>query len=204
MAVFVVQARTGRELLAAVMLERRLGLAVYLPQVLQWRRGRTEMTPLFPGYLFARSEPACFTRSAVDAQPGVVRVVTIGATPCVVEDDVLAALQARVDALNAAGGLPLHPFKPGDVVQLRSGPLAGMEAIFVGPTTPSERVEILLHFLGRTQRTRVNVSALEAVTNPQSAPHPPRRTRGHGRRIGAWTREGSANHELLQAAKVQN
>lgn len=184
MAAFVVQVKIGQELLAAVMLEQHLGLAVYLPQVLQQRRGRTELSPLFPGYLFVRSDPTDFVRSAVDAQPGVVRVVTIGATPCEVGDNVLTALQARVDALNAAGGLPIHPFKLGDVVQLRSGPLAGLEAIFVGPTTPSERVEILLHFLGRTQRARVDVSALEAVTNQRPTVHPPRRTRGRGRRIG--------------------
>lgn len=183
MAVFVVQVKTGREVLAAAMLEQHLGLTVYLPQVLQRRRGRTELSALFPGYLFAISEPKDFVCSAVDVQPGVVRVVTLGATPCEVEDAVLTALQARVDALNAAGGLPIHPFKPGDVVQLRSGPLAGLEAIFVGPTTPSERVEILLHFLGQTQRARVDVNALEAVTNPQMAVRPPRRTRGHGRKI---------------------
>ncbi len=184
MAVFVVQVKTGRELLAATMLELHLGLAVYLPQVMQRRYGRSGLAPLFPGYLFVTSDPAHFVRSAVDGQPGVVHVVSVGATPCVVDEAVLAALQARVEVVNAAGGLPVHPFKPGDAVRLRYGPLEGMEAIFVGPTTPSARVEILLRFLGRTQRARVAVSELEPVAAPRVEAHPPRRTRGHGRRIG--------------------
>lgn len=183
MAVFVVQVKTGREVLAAAMLEMHLGLAVYLPQVVQRRCGRSGLASLFPGYLFVTSDPTDFVRSAVATQPGVVRVVTVDTAPCEVDDTVLAALQARVEAVNAAGGLPAHPFKPGDAVQLRSGPLAGMEAIFVGTTTPGERVEILLRFLGRTQRARVEVGELEAVANPRGEMHPPRRTRGHGRRI---------------------
>lgn len=192
MAVFVVQVKTGRELLAAAMLELHLGLAVYVPQVTQRRQGRAGLSPLFPGYLFVMSDPARFVRSAVDAQPGVVRVVTMGATPCMLADATLAALQARVEAMNAAGGLPVHPFKPGDAVQLRSGPLAGLEAIFVGPTTPSERVEILLHFLGRTQRARVAAAELEAATQPHWRAHPSRRTRGKGRRIKALAAESGA------------
>ncbi len=193
MSVYVVQVKTGREVLAAAMLELHLGLAVYLPQVVQRRHGQSRLAPLFPGYLFVMSAQTDFVRSAVDAQPGVVHVVTIGATPCVLEEAVLAALQARVAAVNAAGGLPVHPFKPGDAVQLRSGPLAGMEAIFVGPTTPSERVEILLHFLGRTQRARVEVSELEAVANPRGELHPPRRTRGHGRKIRALSADSGVD-----------
>lgn len=183
MAVFVVQVKTGRELLAAAMLELHLGLAVYLPQVMQRWHGRSCLTPLFPGYLFVTSEPVHFVRSAVSVQPGVVRVVMMDATPCMMDDKVLTALQARVEALNAAGGLPTHRFKPGETVKVSSGPLAGMEAIFLGSTTPGERVEILLQFLGRMQRVRMEVSALEAVNTPPRALHPPRRTRGHGRQI---------------------
>ena len=73
MAYFVVHTRSGGELLAAAMLEMHLGLAVYLPQVDQRRRGRMALAPLFPGYLFVESAAQEFVRSAVDAQPGVIR-----------------------------------------------------------------------------------------------------------------------------------
>ncbi len=183
MAYFVVHTRSGGELLAAAMLEMHLGLAVYLPQVDQRRRGRMALAPLFPGYLFVESAAQEFVRSAVDAQPGVIRVVAVDAQPCEVDASVIEALRGQVAAVNAAGGLPQHPFKPGDRVRLQAGPLEGMEAIFLGPTTPSERAEILLRFLGRTQRAHVAVAELEPVAELRTAPHPPRRTRGHGRRI---------------------
>ncbi|HAJ34481.1 MAG TPA: hypothetical protein DCL15_02135 [Chloroflexi bacterium] len=201
MSVYVVQVKTGREVLAATMLEQHLELQVYLPQVRQRRRGRAALAPLFPGYLFVTSEPAHFVSSAVDAQPGVVRVVTVDATPCVVADAVVTALQARVAAVNAAGGLPTHSFKPGDAVRLRAGPLAGLEAVFVGPTTPSERVEILLEFLGRTQRVRMEVSMLEEAIPAQRDLHPPRRTRGHGRQIKARETNPYRNGEAKAAAQ---
>ena len=87
-------------------------------------------------------------------------------------------------AVDEQGGLPAHPFKPGDAVRLTRGPLEGMEAIFVGPTTPAERVEILLRFLGRQQLTRVAPDELEAVANPVGIEErPPRRTRGRNRPI---------------------
>jgi transcription antitermination factor NusG len=169
------------------MLEAHLGLAVYLPQVDQRRRGRMAPAPLFPGYLFVESAAEKFVRSAVDAQPGVIRVVTIDAQPCEVDANVVAALRSQVAAVNAAGGLPQHPFKPGDRVRLQTGPLEGMEAIFLGPTMPSERAEILLSFLGRAQRARVDIAELEPIAAPRTALHPPRRTRGHGRRIQSYT-----------------
>ena len=77
MAFFVVQTKTGSEVLAAAMLEQHLGLTTYLPEVTQRRRGAGGRQPLFPGYLFVESEPASFVRSAVDGQPGVVRTVAV-------------------------------------------------------------------------------------------------------------------------------
>ena len=183
MAFFVVQTKTGSEVLAAAMLEQHLGLATYLPEVTQRRRGAGGRQPLFPGYLFVESEPASFVRSAVDGQPGVVRTVAVDHVPCRVEAAVVEALRARVAAVNAQGGLPAHPFKPGDAVRLTQGPLAGLEAVFVGPTTPAERVEVLLRFLGRQQVTRVAPEELEAVGNPVGIEERPRRTRGRGRPI---------------------
>ena len=183
MAFFVVQTKTGSEVLAAAMLEQHLGLATYLPEVTQRRRGAGGRQPLFPGYLFVESEPASFVRSAVDGQPGVVRTVAVDHVPCRVEAAVVEALRARVAAVNAQGGLPAHAFKPGDAVRLTQGPLAGLEAVFVGPTTPAERVEVLLRFLGRQQVTRVAPEELEAVANPVGIEERPRRTRGRGRPI---------------------
>jgi len=63
---------------------------------------------------------------------------------------------------------------------VREGPLAGMEGIFEGPAGPAERVRILLRFLGECNRAVVPLDILEGAA---PRPHPPRRTRGKGRKI---------------------
>lgn len=61
-----------------------------------------------------------------------------------------------------------------------------MLAIFEGPTTPSQRVQLLLKVLGGS-RMQVDVTALEKAPPDENQAPPPqkrsRRTRGRGRRI---------------------
>jgi transcriptional antiterminator RfaH len=178
----VIQAQVRKELLVAAVLEAQLGAVVYLPQVQQRWRGRLEPRPFFPGYLFVQGGPLGVEVSAIQTQPGVVRVVAFGGAPCAVDEAVVEALRAQVDELNAEGGLPQHPFKPGEAVRLRRGPLEGMEAVFVGPMRPAQRVQVLLTFLGRQQQTWVAPEDLEMV-GPEPERMRERRTRGKGRRI---------------------
>ena len=64
MAFFVVQTKTGSEVLAAAMLEQHLGLATYLPEVTQRRRGRAGGSRCFPGICLWRASrpPLCAVR----------------------------------------------------------------------------------------------------------------------------------------------
>jgi len=55
---YVVHAQTQKELIAAAVLQGRLDLTVYLPEVLQTRRGKRQRAPLFPGYFLYRLLPA--------------------------------------------------------------------------------------------------------------------------------------------------
>ncbi|MCB0074877.1 MAG: transcription termination/antitermination NusG family protein, partial [Caldilineaceae bacterium] len=55
---FVVQSRPRQELLAATAIEVRTHLDVFVPEVLEARQGRKVPKPLFPGYLFVRTDPA--------------------------------------------------------------------------------------------------------------------------------------------------
>ncbi len=83
--------------------------------------------------------------------------------------------------------MPSHSFKPGDSVVIDSGPLAGLRGVFQGPLGPTERVQILIRFLGQSNRAEVPVELLRAAPEEggQSNCHEHRRrgTRGHGRRI---------------------
>jgi transcription antitermination factor NusG len=182
----VVHVRAGQELVAADLLERHLQLRVYLPEVMQRRHGKLQLSPLFPGYLFVNETGATGGLGDVDKTPGCGRLVRSGdpiahsGEPVAIDDGVVVHLQQQVAALNAIGGLPVHNLHPGDQVTITGGPMRGLAAIFLGPLTPAARVKVLLHFLGREQQVSVKLGDVE--------PSPPvvqrvRRTRGHGRRI---------------------
>lgn len=180
---YVVHARPQQELLAAAVIQTRLDLPTWLPEVTQQRRSQRQRGPLFPGYLFVQASELGLPLSAINCMPGVVRVVTFGPEPQPLAATVVAALRVQLDQVNARGGLAPHLFKPGETVRFRGGPLEGMEALFVGPTEPAARVEVLLRFLGSHRTLYVAPDELEIVANPIAARPQRRRSRGVGRPI---------------------
>lgn len=139
--------------------------------------------PLFPTYLFVRCD---LTQVDVDLLrwiPGLRRFLSFGGRPAVVPEAAIQLMQDGLREIEATGGLPKHHFKPGDVVVIDSGPLAGLRGIFQGPVGPAERVEILLRFLGEANKTQVPVEALRAASDDEEVIRRRRGTRGRGRRI---------------------
>jgi transcription antitermination factor NusG len=88
-----------------------------------------------------------------------------------------------LNEIEAAGGVLKHSFKPGDTVVIDSGPLAGLRGVFQGPLGPSERVRILVRFLGETNRAEVPLEALRKASDDDSTVRRRRGTRGRGRKI---------------------
>lgn len=173
---YVVHTKPRREVLAVSLLEERLRATVYLPQVEQRYRGGLQRAPLFPGYLFLCTDLEHTEASAINAVPGVIRLVASGGVPQPVPDAVMDALRQRVAQFDSQGGLPQHPYHQGDPLRLTAGPLAGLEAVFVGPMRPAERVRVLLTFLGQLQEVEMPVEMLEPAPRPRGS-------RGRGRPI---------------------
>ncbi|MCS7038101.1 MAG: hypothetical protein NZP34_00710 [Caldilineales bacterium] len=180
---YAVHTKPFKEVLVAALLEERLTLQVFLPEALQRYRGRMEMRPFFPRYLFVEADLAQIEVSAINALPGIIHLVSFGGVPQPLPLAVIEGIRERLAAINAAGGLPSHGFNPGDRVRLTDGPLAGLEAVFQGPMRPSQRVKILLEFLGRLQTLEVPPEYLEPVRETPPTPSSRRTTRGRGRRI---------------------
>lgn len=183
---YVIQTRPRRELLVASQLERA-DVTNFLPEVLQQRATGTQPLPLFPGYLFVQVDLRSSAAGRLIHTPGVIRLVGSDRQPTPVAATTVEALQARVAQVNAKGGLAPHNFQVGDALIFTAGPLQGLEAIFIGPLTPSQRVQVLLHFLGQQQQVEVDVRLLEKNSNPRQpqGAHPPRRSRGKGRPLAA-------------------
>lgn len=169
----------------AVLQQRQI--ETYLPEVMTpTANKRQRKQPFFPCYLFARIDFARVGLSAVQWTPGLRRVVTFEDQPATVPAEVIALIRQKLDQLEAAGGLPRHNFKVGDTVRIKEGPFQDMLALFNGPMSSAERVQVLLNILGQACRVKVDVAALEKTESqmPPSVPFKrPRRTRGHGRQI---------------------
>jgi len=192
LAWYVLYTKPNAEYRLARHLEER-GIPVFFPTLRspRPRRGHTSV-PLFPSYLFFQVDMDTFDMRALRWAPGLRYIVKFDNKPAAVPNGVIEYLRRKVEEINAAGGLPTHSFKPGDRVIIRSGPMAGLQAIFTGPMKPAERVNVLLEFLGRLTRAQVPVEYLELADEDEIArilyETPPRRkrrrrTRGKGRVI---------------------
>ena len=74
----------------------------------------------------------------------------------------IQAVKRKVDEINAAGGEIFEGLKQGDLVEIRSGPFAGYEAIFDARLPGRERVRVLLRLLqGKSAIMEVPAGLLE-------------------------------------------
>ena len=127
-------------------------------------RSGTRLEPLFPGYVFVQL-PAPETDAgnwyAVRWAPGVRRILGTEGSPVPMPADAIEAIRARVRDLGFVR--PGARFSPGTRVRIRSGPLAGLEAIFDRPISRTGRVLVLLELLGQVGRTEVDQFDLESA-----------------------------------------
>jgi transcriptional antiterminator RfaH len=179
---YVVHCKPLKEWQAARVLEEHFGLTVYLPEIRRRFRGQIQRTPFFPRYLFVRVNLERVPVSSINTTPGVLRLVMLGEMPQPVLPAAIEFIHRQVEELNNRGGLIEHRFAPGDSVWLKDGPFQGLQALFVGPMKPTERVWVLIDFLGSLREAQVDIDVLER-TSAKATQKPLRRTRGKGRRI---------------------
>lgn len=110
-----------------------LGLSPWLPTVKErhrWSdRWREVACPLFPGYLFARARSVDW--HLVLRTPGVLTVVKDGGRPAMLADSFVTGLR---DAIGRDGAAPepvleAVDYRPGDVVIVQEGALAGVRGV---------------------------------------------------------------------------
>ncbi|MBI1877470.1 MAG: hypothetical protein HYR94_04445 [Chloroflexi bacterium] len=182
---YVLHTKPNTEYQVATALQQR-GLEIYLPEIENPKTPQAHKSkPFFPCYLFLKVDFEIVGLSHVQWTPGLRRVLTFDDQPVPVSNKVIDLIQRRLGEIKANGGWPAHTFKPGDTVRITDGPFQDMLAIFEGPTTPSQRVQVLLNMLGHASRVQVDVATLEKAPMAAEAPIPkrPRRTRGQGRYI---------------------
>lgn len=87
--------------------------------------------------------------TALRSTRGVNRIVSFSSQPCRVPDDIIEQLKQRCSIVTEFTAL-----KPGDKVQVKVGPYAQVDAIFLA-LEGKERVMLFLNILHREQAVRV-------------------------------------------------
>ena len=116
---------------------------------------------VFPGYVFFKIAESFSRWDTIRWAPGVRRILQQDDAPGVVADEVVEHLRGRLQDQVLAQA-PLHRFRPGQAVAIERGPLAMVDAIFRRHLPASQRVEILVHLLGRP----LTVSVDSAILRP--------------------------------------
>ncbi|QXD32445.1 transcription termination/antitermination protein NusG [Candidatus Pelagisphaera phototrophica] len=165
---FCVHTKPGKESFVEHHLTNEIGLDCYFPRLKRKkiiRRVKRIVTePLFPRYLFCQLDLASSYR-AVRYAKDVVNIVNSGERPKVVADHTIAQLKIWAGEKNDIITLEPKPFETGESVEITSGPMQGLEAIFLHETNQSERVAILLKLMGAESKTVISRSQVEPVNN---------------------------------------
>ncbi|OGO29050.1 MAG: hypothetical protein A2136_02275 [Chloroflexi bacterium RBG_16_54_11] len=103
--------------------------------------------PYFPGYLFIRADIEAVGISTFQWLPHTTGLVSFGGEPAPVPDNLVYAIQKRLEEISKAGGEVFDALHKGDIVRINYGPFEGYEAIFDARLPGTERVRVLLEFI---------------------------------------------------------
>ena len=125
-----------------------------------------KIKPFFPGYLFVHLELGSTGSAILKWMPGTVGLVDFDNIPASVPDNLITAIRQRVQML-LNGGRTSARFKPGEAVQVVEGPLSGLKGIIDLNLSGSQRVRVLLKFLGeRFTRVELSAGVIEPIKQP--------------------------------------
>jgi transcriptional antiterminator RfaH len=170
---FCVRCQTKREHIAAEKLREIEGIEVFCPRLRYrkaTRRGKIWwIEPMFPGYLLAKFHFSEMER-AVTFCHGVRGLVKFGSKVPAVPESFVEAIKHGIHAREGAEDEELITLSPaielGDEVEIAHGPLQGMHGTVVTVASATERVKILLEFLGTPQAVEMDLFSLLLPRRP--------------------------------------
>ena len=169
---YCVRSQTKREHLAAGSLRMLEGVEVFCPR-LRYRKATRRgvvwwLEPLFPRSVLARFVGAEMERAGLLA-PGVTGLVRFGGEVPPVPDSFVEALR-REYHWDEEGSeiLTVTPkIESGEEVEVASGPLAGMSGVVVEIAPASERVKVLMDFLGQPHVVDIDLFSILLPRKPR-------------------------------------
>ena len=157
---------------AEKMVEQRLAASrveVFLPQVTvaSRRQDRKLMLrlPLFPGYLFVKSDLSPAQHLSILKVSGAVGLVGAAKMPVAVPDDTIESLRILVCSPEVVTGRRLEK---GELVRVARGPLAGLTGVF-SRYKGADRVVVEVEALGQFAAVQVSTDDLEPLGTRQNS-----------------------------------
>jgi transcriptional antiterminator RfaH len=170
---FCLRCQTKREHIAAGHLRELDGVEVFCPRLRYrkaTRRGKIWwVEPMFPGYLLAKFNIHEMERAVTFCQ-GVRGLVRFGSEIPPVPESFVEAIKHEI--LNRKGAehdelVTLSPvIQIGDEVEVAYGPLQGMQGTVVSVPSATERVKILIEFLGNPQAVDMDLFSILLPRRP--------------------------------------
>src|SRR5437588_1378603 len=158
---FCLKAQPKREHIAAEGLRKQFSIVCFAPRLrsrkLTTRGAVWFVEAMFPGYFFAQFDYVT-QRRAVEHAPGIRGLVQFGDRLATIDAATIDSLRSKMEANET---VTIDPeIKVGQEVQIAHGPLQGLEALVTQLLPASERVRVLLEFLGRSVQMEVSKTTL--------------------------------------------
>jgi transcriptional antiterminator RfaH len=177
---YCLRSKTKREHIAAAFVSEQCRAEVFAPRIPVWRKTRhgrkVFVEALFPGYFFARFDWGESGRRILSTQ-GVTGVVRFGPNVPEVPGSVVESLMEAVREVLSSDGHD-EGLEEGDIVEILSGCFKGTVARIQAVSQATDRVSVLIEFLGRSLKVNVTRSAVVACEEDRvSVPGPVLRSR---------------------------
>ncbi len=170
---YCVRCQTKREHIAAGHLRELEGIEVFCPRLKYrkaTRRGKIWwLEPMFPGYVLAKFNIAEMERAVTFCQ-GVRGLVRFGSeipsVPATFVESIKREILQRKDATDPELITLAPTLIPGDEVEIANGPFQGMQGTVITVPSATERVKILLEFLGKPQAVDMDLFSILLPRRP--------------------------------------
>ena len=117
-----------------------------------------KVLPYFPGYMFVQADIASTGLGTFQWMPNALGLVCFGQEAAAVPEAFIAELRKRLENASDSDEEFRFGLRPGERVWIKSGPLAGYEAVFDSRLAGRDRVRVLLSLL-QDRRIPVVLSA---------------------------------------------
>lgn len=170
---YCVRCQTKREHIAAGHLRGIEGIEVFCPRLRYrkaTRRGKIWwVEPMFPGYVLAKFNMTDMERAVTFCQ-GVRGLVRFGSEIPAVPESFVEAIKLEIRNRKGAVEEEVVTLSPtielGDEVEVAHGPFQGMQGTVIAIPSASERVKILIEFLGNPQTVDMDLFSILLPRRP--------------------------------------